>query len=158
MIERSPEAARQLASRARRRVRGAEPPAPERDLGRQRAVVDAFFSAARGGDFEALLAVLDPDVVLRIDGGAALPVVSMTLQGAQAVAQQTGRGLRSILTRASTEVRPALVNGSVGAVTLVDGQPVNVMGFTLVQGKIVEIDAFADPDRLLTIAAVLLAE
>jgi RNA polymerase sigma-70 factor (ECF subfamily) len=158
LIDRSPSAARQLASRARRRVRGAEVPAPDPDLGRQREVVDAFFSAARGGDFGALVAVLDPDVVLRIDGGTALPDFSMAVQGATAVARQARRGLRSWLARPSIQVRPALVNGAAGVIVDVGGQPMSVMGFTVAEGRIIEIDAISDPERLRTLAAVALAD
>src|SRR6266700_1257307 len=99
MVGRTPAAARQLASRARRRVKGAAIPAPDPDLARQREVVDAFYLAARGGDFDALVDLLDPDVVLRIDAGARLAAASMVIHGAAAVAGQTRRGLRSILAR-----------------------------------------------------------
>jgi RNA polymerase sigma factor (sigma-70 family) len=139
MVDRSPAAARQLASRARRRVQGAAP-VPDGDLAAQRRVVDAFFAAARDGDFEALVAVLHPDVVSRGDGGP----------GASAVA----RGAREVAARALTFarlapfVRPALVNGAAGAVVAPRGKPFSVMGFTVVGGKIVEIDAITDPARL----------
>jgi RNA polymerase sigma factor (sigma-70 family) len=139
MVDRSPAAARQLASRARRRVQGAAP-VPDADLAAQRRVVDAFFAAARDGDLEALVAVLHPDVVSRGDGGP----------GASAVA----RGAREVAARALTYarlspfVRPALVNGGAGVVVVPDGQPFAVMGFTVVDGKIVEIDAITDPARL----------
>src|SRR6266487_2439326 len=95
MVGRTPTAARQLASRARRRVKGAEVPAPDPDLARQRDVVAAFFLAARGGDFDALVAVLDPDVILRIDAGAKRPAASMLIRGATAVARQARSGLRA---------------------------------------------------------------
>jgi RNA polymerase sigma factor (sigma-70 family) len=142
LVERTPTAARQLASRARRRVRGATP-APDADLTRQRKVVDAFFAAARDGDFDALVAVLDPDVVLRSDGGAARPGASFVLHGARAVAE-------SALTfaRLSPYVRPALVNGAAGVVVAPRGRPFSVMGFTVRHGKVVEIDGLADPARL----------
>jgi RNA polymerase sigma-70 factor (ECF subfamily) len=153
MVERTPAAARQLASRARRRVRGAASDAPETDLTRQRALVDAFFAAARDGDFHELLRLLDPNVVLRIDGGVGLPAASMHLRGAEAVAQQACRGLRAAFTRPSVRLRPALVNGAAGVVATSDGRPVTVIGFTTVGGKIVEIDAVADPHRISTIAA-----
>src|SRR5947199_2071570 len=94
MVGRTPAAARQLASRARRRVKGAELPAPDADLARQQGVVDAFFSAARGGEFDALVAVLDPDIVVRIDAGASHPAASMVLHGAAAVSRQVLIGLR----------------------------------------------------------------
>jgi RNA polymerase sigma-70 factor (ECF subfamily) len=106
MVGRTPAAARQLASRARRRVKGAKVPAPDPDLARQRDVVDAFLSAARGGDFDALVAVLDPDVVLRIDAGAKRPAASMMINGAAVVARQALVGLRSFLARPTTQLRP----------------------------------------------------
>jgi RNA polymerase sigma factor (sigma-70 family) len=142
LIERSPSAARQLASRARRRVRGAAP-APEPDLARQRAVVEAFFAAARDGDFDALVAVLDPDIVLRADGGAARARQTVTIRGAGDVAAQAVTG-----TRFAPFVRPALVNGAAGAVVVANGRALSVMGFTVVRGKIVAIDVLYDPERL----------
>jgi RNA polymerase sigma factor (sigma-70 family) len=142
IIGRSPAAARQLASRARRRVRGAAPE-PDADLGRQREVVDAFFAAAREGDFEGLVAVLDPDVVLRSDGGSLRPDASVVVHGARAVA---GRAMT--FARLSPFVRPALVNGVAGAVVAPGGRPFSVMAFTVSGGKIVEIDALSDPERL----------
>jgi len=141
MVGRSRAAARQLASRARRRVRGAEIPAPDPDPARQRDVVDAFFQAARGGDFEALVELLDPDVVLRSDFGARRS--PQVIRGATAVA---GQALRGAIPTAL--VRPALVNGLAGAVITVGGRPFAIMGFTVSEGKIVEIDAIADPERL----------
>jgi RNA polymerase sigma-70 factor (ECF subfamily) len=157
MVERTPTAARQLASRARRRVRGAAQDAPETDLGLQRAMVDAFFAAARNGDFDALVGMLDPDVVLRIDGGTGLPAASLLLRGPEAVARQAGRGLRSAFARPGMRLRPALVNGAAGVVVTADGRPMTVIGFTIANGKIVEIDAVSDPQRVLTIAAAILA-
>ncbi len=154
MVGRTPAAARQLASRARRRVKGAEVPAPDPDLAHQREVVDAFFLAARGGDFDALVAVLDPDVVLRIDAGARRPAASMAIRGAAAVARQAGSGLTTALP--AVRLRPALVNGAAGVVVTVRGRPVTVMGFTVADGKIVEIDAIADPERVRRIAAAIL--
>jgi RNA polymerase sigma factor (sigma-70 family) len=142
--------ARQLASRARRRVRGAGVPAPDADLGRQRKVVDAFFAAARGGDFGALVAVLDPEVVLRIDGGARYAATSMTVSGAAAVARQTQTGLSYALR--GVELRPTLVNGAAGVIVTRRGRPITVMGFTVADGKIAEIDAIADPDRVARVA------
>ena len=153
MVGRTPAAARQLASRARRRVKGAEVPAPDRGLARQRDVVDAFFSAARGGDFDALVAVLDPDVVLRIDAGERRPAASMAIRGAVAVARQAASGLATALRAA--QLRPALVNGAAGVVVTVRGRPVTVMGFTIAQDKIVEIDAIADPERVRRIIATV---
>jgi RNA polymerase sigma factor (sigma-70 family) len=154
MVGRTPAAARQLASRARRRVKGAELPAPDPDLARQREVVDAFFSAARGGDFDALVAVLDPDVVLRLDAGARRPAASLMIRGAADVARQAQSGLAAALRAA--HLRPALVNGVAGVVVTVRGRPITVMGFTVVDGKIAEIDAIADPERVRRIAAAAL--
>jgi RNA polymerase sigma-70 factor (ECF subfamily) len=142
MVDRSPTAARQLASRARRRVRGAAP-TPDADLARQREVVDAFFAASRDGDFDALVAVLHPDVVLRSDGGVMRPDTSVVRRGAANVA-----GNALTFARLSPFVRPALVNGAAGAVVIPRGRPISVMGFTVRDGKIVEIDAITDPERL----------
>jgi RNA polymerase sigma factor (sigma-70 family) len=151
MVGRSPTAARQLASRARRRVKGAEIPAPDPDLARQRDVVDAFFRAARGGDFDALVALLDPDVVLRSDFGARRPAAARVTQGAAAVARQA-----LIAAFPHAQLHPALVNGAAGVVVTVRGRPFAVLGFTVTDGKIVEIDAIADPDRVRRIAAAVL--
>ena len=142
IVERSPQAARQLASRARRRVR-ATAPMPDADLVTQRQVIDAFTAAARDGDFDRLVAVLDPDVVLRADRGA-VPVGAATeIHGAQAVASQAQSYSRLDLVN-----RPALINGAAGVVTMRQGQPFAVMGVTVRGGKIVEIDILADPERL----------
>ncbi len=157
IVERTPMATRQLASRARRRVRGAAASRPEDDLTRQRSLVDAFFAATRNGDFDALVRLLDPDVVLRIDAGVRLPSASMLIRGAEAVAHQAGRGLQTLFVRPGLELRPALVNGTAGAVVTTDVRLVTVIGFTTADGKIVEIDAIADPQRLPTISAALLA-
>ena len=143
MLGRSAVAARQLASRARRRVQGAEVPAPDPDLVRQREVVDAFYAAARAGDFAALIAVLHPDVVRRSDGGPKRPDLSVVIRGAAAVARQA-----LSFAMPSASVRPALVNGAAGVVVTVDGRPFAIMGFTVVGGKVVEIDIIVDPDRL----------
>ncbi|HEU0240861.1 MAG TPA: sigma-70 family RNA polymerase sigma factor [Micromonosporaceae bacterium] len=151
MVGRTPAAARQLASRARRRVKGADVPAPDLDLARQRHVVDAFFAAARDGSFDALVTVLDPDVVLRIDGGPSRPRNSMRVAGAAAVAAQSLTGLSSALP--AVRVDPALVNGAAGAVISVRGRPMTVIGFTVVDGRIVAIDAIADPERARAITA-----
>ncbi|MFF3271214.1 sigma-70 family RNA polymerase sigma factor [Streptomyces chrestomyceticus] len=142
LVGRTPAAARQLASRARRRVRNAAAE-PDTGLVRQREVVDAFLAAARDGDFEGLLAVLDPDVVLRADTGAGFPGLTRTVRGAHEVA---GRALA--FRRSAHGARYALVNGAAGVVTVVDGAPVSVMGLTVVGGKIVAIDILADPERL----------
>jgi RNA polymerase sigma-70 factor (ECF subfamily) len=140
IVGRSPEATRKLASRARSRVRGAAP-VPDPDLARQRAVVDAFLAASRGGDFDALVAVLDPDVELRADIGA--------LQVIRGAADVAGRAI--YFRRMSYEARPALVNGAAGLVNIADGRAVSVMSFTIVDGKIVGIDILADPGRLATL-------
>jgi len=142
LVGRSPAAARQLASRARRRVRGAAP-APDVDVARQREVVAAFLAAARGGDFEALVATLDPDVVLRVDRGARRPGAPGELRGVEAVAEQ----IRSFA-RFAAFARPALVNGAAGLVVARRGRPLTVAGFTVADGRIVEIDLLADPERL----------
>jgi RNA polymerase sigma-70 factor (ECF subfamily) len=144
VVGRSPATARQLASRGRRRVRGADIRVPDPDVARQREVVDAFFAAARRGDFDALVAILDPDVVLRSDGGTARPDASVVLRGAAAVA---GRTLT--IDQPSEPKLPILVNGAAGVVVTQGGQPVAVIGFTVSRGKIVEIDAITDPERLL---------
>lgn len=138
IVGRSPVAARQLASRARRRVQGAA--VPDADLSAQRQVVDAFLTAARGGDFDGLLAVLDPDVVFRSDGGAGR---SRLLRGAAVVARGASLGARGGAT-----ARPALVNGAAGAVLFAEDRPVAVFAFTVVSGRIVEIDVLADRARL----------
>src|SRR5215217_4626774 len=140
IVGRSPVAARQLASRARSRVRGAAP-SPDADLGRQREVVDAFLAATRGGDFDALLAVLDPDVVLRADHGVMPAGASREVRGAPAVAKRAAKGR-------ARAARPALVNGAVGVVVAPRRRLLMVLGFTIRGGKIVEIDAMADPARL----------
>jgi RNA polymerase sigma-70 factor (ECF subfamily) len=143
IVGRSPTAARQLASRARRRVKGAAP-VPDADLARQREVAAAFLAAARAGDFDALVAVLDPDVVLRADGGAG--GVSRVILGAEAVA---GQALAYSRRREGRLVRPALVNGAPGFVARrPDGRPFSVVGLTVAGGRIVEIDILADPERL----------
>jgi RNA polymerase sigma-70 factor (ECF subfamily) len=141
ILERSEPAAQQLASRARRRLAGS--PEPDRDVRRQRPVVDAFFAAARDGDFEALVTILDPDVELRVDGGVRRSAASLVLRGAGAVAGHTAT--YSLL---HPHVRPALVNGAAGVVVAPGGRLLAVMAFTVVQGKIIRIDALLDPERL----------
>jgi RNA polymerase sigma-70 factor (ECF subfamily) len=148
MVGRTPAAARQLASRARRRVQGANIPTAEPDPARQREVVDAFFSAARGGDLNGLLALLDPEVVLRSDFGPKHPDRSVPIRGAAAVAGSALAGAAL----AGARVIPVLVNGSAGAVIAVGGRPWAVMGFIVAEGRIVEIDAIADPERVRGIA------
>jgi RNA polymerase sigma-70 factor (ECF subfamily) len=138
IVDRSPEAARQLASRARRRVRGAS--VPDQDLAAQRRVVNAFFEAARGGDMQALLSVLDPDVVLRADQG---PGNRKTVRGAEQVASNA----TMFATPDRTE-DPIVVNGQAGALIKLNGEPFSVMAFTVVEGVIVEIEVLADPARV----------
>lgn len=145
LVERTPEAARQLASRARRRVHDAAP-VPDADLARQRVAVDAFYAAARDGDFDALVSVLDPEVVLRADGGAARTRPTVLLRGARTVAGQAATAQRL-----STYVRPALVNGAAGAVVVIAGRVFAVMAFTVAEGRIAAIDVLYDPARLETI-------
>lgn len=140
LVERSPEATRQLASRARRRVRGTAQ-APDAPLAEQWKVVDAFLAAGRDGDFQALVAVLDPDVVLRADGGAT--GLSHHARGAQAVAGQA-----AMWGRAGLVIRRALVNGAAGLVSERDGRPFSVGAFTIRDGRIVECDFLVDPERL----------
>jgi RNA polymerase sigma factor (sigma-70 family) len=142
IVGRTPVAARQLASRARRRVHGTAEPEP--DVARQREVVGAFLAAARDGDFEALLAVLDPDVVLRADSGAVPGGGLRVLRGARAVAEQA----LAFAKRYGDIARPALVNGGAGIVAAEPGQLRSVLGFTIHGGKVVEIDILADPERL----------
>ncbi|GAA2492233.1 RNA polymerase sigma factor SigJ [Streptomyces longisporus] len=144
IVERSSAATRQLASRARRRVRGATP-SSEPDLGRQRQVVDAFMAAARAGDFEALVAVLHPDVVLRADSGALVggAAASKTVRGAKPVAEQ------ALLFRQFAQfARVVLVNGEIGVVNAPEGRPLSVMGVTVADGRIVALNILADPERL----------
>jgi RNA polymerase sigma-70 factor (ECF subfamily) len=141
IVERTPEAARQLASRARRRVRGAAP-IQDADLPAQWEVVEAFLAAARTGDFEALVAVLDPDVVLRADGGI-VPGLSAHVRGAENVA---GRAL--MWSRVDLTMRRALINGTAGMITFLDSKPFSVCAMTIRKGKIVELDFLADPERI----------
>jgi RNA polymerase sigma-70 factor, ECF subfamily len=142
IVDRSPAAARKLASRARQRVRGAAP-APDTDLAGQRKVVDAFLAAARAGDFDALLAVLDPDVVVRVDRGALPAGFPRELRGAQAVATQALRGGRF-----AEQAVPAVVNGAAGFVVARGGRTLAVCGCTVAGGRIVEMDLLADRERL----------
>jgi RNA polymerase sigma-70 factor (ECF subfamily) len=143
IVDRSPDAARQLASRARRRI-GRTQRAPDADLPVQRAVVDAFLAAARSGDFDALIAVLDPDVVFRTDGGGSGPLARPPVVGAQAVAGE----IRVRGPVFASFARPVVVNGGAGSlVSLPDGRTI-VVGFTVVGGRIAEIDLIADPAKL----------
>ena len=137
IVDRSPEATRQLASRARRRVQGGVS-AP--DQARQREVVDAFFAAARSGDFDRLVKLLDPDIVLRADAG---PDARVIVRGAAAVA---GRAV--MFARPSATLHPVLVNGDVGIVATIDDRPFTVMSFAVSDGRIIAIDSLADPERL----------
>jgi RNA polymerase sigma factor (sigma-70 family) len=139
----TPVAARQQASRARRRIREAAPE-PDADLAIQRPVVDAFLAAARSGDFDALLRVLDPDVVLRSDGGGVGPLARPPVVGAIAVARQ----IQSTGGRFAALARPAIVNGAAGVVVEGSGQPPIVLGFTVAGGRIVAIDLIGDPAKL----------
>jgi RNA polymerase sigma factor (sigma-70 family) len=150
IVGRSPEATRQLASRARRRVQGG-PTVPDADLRDQRKVVDAFFAAARDGDFDALVAVLDPDVVHRVDGGTARP--SVAVRGAAEVA-----GGALTFAHLAPFVRPVVVNGVAGVLVAPDGRPSTVMAFTVVGGRIVAIDSLSDPDRLASLDLSALLE
>ena len=155
IIERTPEAARQLASRARRRIQG-EPTVPDVDVQRQREVVDAFLAAARDGDFEALLAVLDPDVVVRADqgavpAGAAGGATPGPVRGAAQVARQA-----MVFAQFGLLTHPALVNGVAGAVTTRDGVAFSVGAFTVRGGKVVALDILADPDRLRSLDLTIL--
>ena len=143
IVGRSSTSARQLASRARRRVRGAGVPTPDPDVGRQHEVVDAFFAAARRGDFDALVSVLDPDIVERVDAGPARPDITRLVRGASVVA---GRAI--MFDQPSARLRPVLVNGAAGVVVTVGGEPFAVMAFTVSGGRIAEIDVLADADRL----------
>ncbi|HEY2771766.1 MAG TPA: RNA polymerase sigma factor SigJ [Solirubrobacteraceae bacterium] len=150
IVDRSPQAARQLASRARRRVRGAAP-TPDADTNAQREVVEAFLAAARSGDFDALVAVLDPDVVLRADGGAT--GITHRVQGAENVASQALSFSRVDLT-----VRRVLINGAAGLLSFRDGKPFSLGAFTVRGGQIVEIDFLTDPDRLARLDLAMLGD
>jgi RNA polymerase sigma factor (sigma-70 family) len=141
MLDRSPEAVRKAASRARQRVQGATAVDPDRR--RQRAVVDAFFAAARDGDLDRLVAVLHPDVVLRSDGGAARPEATAVVRGAVPVA---GRAV--LFARPEADLVPVLVDGTAGVVVVVAGTAVAVMGFTVVAGRVIAVEALTDPDRV----------
>jgi len=142
LLDRSPAAARKAASRARGRVE-AEPTEPDVDLDRQREVVEAFFAASREGDFDALVEVLHPEVVLRSDGGAARPSANHVIRGAAEVA---GRAMT--FAHLGPYARPVLVNGVVGVLVAPQGKPFSVMAFTVAGGRIVAMDVLADPDRL----------
>ncbi|KAK1178148.1 sigma-70 family RNA polymerase sigma factor [Streptomyces sp. NBS 14/10] len=140
VLGRTSASTRQLASRARRRVEGAAP-AADTDRARKREVVDAFLTASRGGDFDALLAVLDPDVVARSDGGTLRP--SLLRRGAQDVASQA-----ITFARIAEAARPVLINGSPGVVSVAEGRVVSVMAFTIRGGRITALDILTDPERI----------
>jgi RNA polymerase sigma-70 factor (ECF subfamily) len=148
ILDRSPQAARQLANRARHKVRDARTE-PDPDLDAQREVVDAFLAAAREGDFERLVAVLDPDVVSRGDFGPGVP--TREARGAETVASNA-----VMFQRLGLEIRPALVNGAIGAVSMRDGKPFSIGAITVKDGRIVELDFFADPERLAQIDLTIL--
>jgi RNA polymerase sigma factor (sigma-70 family) len=152
MVDKTPEATRQLASRARRRVKGANVATPDTDQRRQREVVDAFFAAARAGDFDRLVAVLDPNVVLRSDFGGHRAGLPSVVHGPDAVAGLALTGARL----PDTKLIPVLINGAVGVVTTTRGRPFSLMGFIVAGGRIVEIDAIADGDRVARLAAGVL--
>jgi len=151
IVDRSPEATRQLASRARRRVRGADP-VPDADLSAQWKVVDAFIAAAREGDFDALVAVLDPDVVLRSDGGR-ITGLSQYIRGAEAVAGQALMWSRVDLTR-----QRVLINGAAGMIMLMDGRPFSICAVTVKNGRLAELDFLADPERIARLDLTVLGD
>jgi RNA polymerase sigma-70 factor, ECF subfamily len=150
-LEKTPAAVRQLASRARRRVEG-HAPVPDPDLAVQRTAVDAFFAAARDGDFEALVAVLHPDVVLRADGGVLRASQTVTLSGARTVASQA-----QLARTLAPYVQHVLINGTPGAFVVLDGKPFSLMAFTVVDGKVASIQVLLDPERLEDVARQLAA-
>ena len=152
IVDRSPDATRQLASRARRRVRGAKP-SPDADVAAQQEVVDAFLAAAREGDFEGLVAVLDENAVLRADRGAIPDGVHDEVRGATNIARQA-----LMFSRLDLDIRRALVNGAAGTVTLRDGELFAVAGFTVRNGKVVEMDILADPERLREVDLTMLED
>lgn len=152
IVDRSPAAARQLASRARRRVRGA--PVPDPDIKAQRAVVDAFLGAARRGDFEGLIAMLDPDVVLRSDGGRGRPGLVRVVRGAEAVAARA-----FAFRRFGETATPVLVNGMAGMVAWTPkGEPFAVGSFTVSGGRIMSMEVLADPDRIRELDLTILVD
>jgi RNA polymerase sigma-70 factor (ECF subfamily) len=151
IVDRSPEATRQLASRARRRVRGADP-IPDPDLTAQWEVVDAFIAASREGNFDRLVAALDPDVVLRSDGGASAGLTQY-VRGAEAVAGQA-----LLWSRVDLTMRRALVNGAAGMVVFLHGEPFAICAVTVKNGKLAEMDFLADRERLAQLDLTMLAE
>ena len=151
MVGRSPAATRQLASRARRRVSGSAVPVAHPDIARQRAVVDAFFSAARGGDLDALVSLLHPDVVLRADLGPSRPSASRVVHGAAADARQARLGANP-----AAVLHPVLVNGAAGVVIEINGLARTVMAFTVAEDQIIKVDVIADSERLRRVASAVL--
>jgi RNA polymerase sigma factor (sigma-70 family) len=143
MLDRTPQATRQLASRARRRIKGANIRRPEGDLARQRAVVDAFYTASRAGDLDALVALLHPDVTLRVDSSPSQPHQSTVIRGAALVAHQARLGAQP-----SSKIHPAVVNGAAGYVITRRGRPFVLMAFTVNDDKITEIDVIGDRERV----------
>ncbi|WP_042371878.1 sigma-70 family RNA polymerase sigma factor [Streptacidiphilus neutrinimicus] len=152
VLEREDAATRQLASRARKRVSTARIPEQQRDVARQREVVDAFFAAAREGDLDALVSVLHPDVVARADFGAIKLPRPALVRGARTVAQNAKIGYVP-----AAELRPVLVNGAAAALVVRDGRPTNIMAFTVVDGLITALDIYGDPDRVRELAASALS-
>ena len=152
MVDRTPAAARQLASRARRRVKGASSTPPDTDRKRQRQIVDAFFAAARAHDFDGLMALLDPNVVLRADFGRRRAPAPAVTSGPAAVAALALTGARL----PNAKLIPVLINGSAGVVITVDGRPFSMMGFIVAGGRIVEIDAILDSRRIARLAGAAL--
>jgi RNA polymerase sigma-70 factor (ECF subfamily) len=140
IIGKSPDATRQLASRARRRIQGTSI-VPDADRARQKQVVDAFLAAAQGGDFEALMAVLDPDIVFHADRSGRAPGVEGDIRGAAAIAQR-------VIKSGARAAQPILVNGSVGVIVAPAGRLLMVLAFTIASGRVVAIDAISDPARL----------
>ncbi|WP_042390299.1 sigma-70 family RNA polymerase sigma factor [Streptacidiphilus melanogenes] len=152
VLEREDAATRQLASRARKRVSTARIPEQQRDVARQRAVVDAFFAAAREGDLDALVSVLHPDVVARADFGAIKLPRPALVRGARTVAQNAKIGYVP-----AAELRPVLVNGAAAALVVRDGRPTTIMAFTVVDGLITALDIYGDPDRVRELATPVLS-
>jgi RNA polymerase sigma factor (sigma-70 family) len=153
IIGHTSQATRQLASRARRRIRDAQTPAPEPDPARQRAVVEAFSAAARAGDFDALIALLHPDVVLRADFSPGSPGRSTTVRGAADVARHAHLGARL-----AADVHPALVNGTAAVIITIHGRPFSILAFTTSHDKITQINAIGDPQRVASLAATVLGD
>jgi len=154
ILDRSPEAARQLASRARRRVQGGAPAVPTASLTEQRRVADAFLAAVRAGDFEGLIAVLDPDVVVRIDKAAARPGMPREIRGAW----NWAKGAIAFSQQLAGDIRPMLVNGEVGLVWAPGGHLRRVLRFSISDGKIGKVDIVGDEERLRNLELAVLAQ